>query len=153
MGFGTNTLAARVTRASRELCDLCIAMGGNPKTIDGRFPELVTWCWRAFRRKVVINEVDKDSFGENSIYIWHWKRLYCRGRTDGGCCYNICRHVWTGVTIVSSRVRPYSGEHRRPWGTSISHGATSVARNVESTHGLHESIVIWVFHNWWTKRS
>jgi glycerol-3-phosphate dehydrogenase (NAD+) len=35
MGFGTNTLAACVTRASRELCDLCIAMGGNPKTIDG----------------------------------------------------------------------------------------------------------------------
>lgn len=35
MGFGSNTLAACVTRASRELCDLCIAMGGNPKTIDG----------------------------------------------------------------------------------------------------------------------
>jgi len=35
MGFGTNTLSACVTRASRELCDLCIAMGGNPKTIDG----------------------------------------------------------------------------------------------------------------------
>lgn len=35
MGFGTNTLSACVTRASRELCDLCIAMGGNPQTIDG----------------------------------------------------------------------------------------------------------------------
>jgi glycerol-3-phosphate dehydrogenase (NAD+) len=35
LGFGTNTLSACVTRASRELCDLCIAMGGNPKTIDG----------------------------------------------------------------------------------------------------------------------
>jgi glycerol-3-phosphate dehydrogenase (NAD+) len=35
MGFGINTLSACVTRASRELCDLCIAMGGNPKTIDG----------------------------------------------------------------------------------------------------------------------
>ena len=35
MGFGVNTLSACVTRASRELCDLCIAMGGNPKTIDG----------------------------------------------------------------------------------------------------------------------
>jgi glycerol-3-phosphate dehydrogenase (NAD+) len=35
MGFGINTLPASVTRASRELCDLCIAMGGNPKTIDG----------------------------------------------------------------------------------------------------------------------
>jgi glycerol-3-phosphate dehydrogenase (NAD+) len=35
MGFGINTLSASVTRASRELADLCIAMGGNPKTIDG----------------------------------------------------------------------------------------------------------------------
>jgi glycerol-3-phosphate dehydrogenase (NAD+) len=35
MGFGANTLSAFVTRASRELCDLCIAMGGDPKTIDG----------------------------------------------------------------------------------------------------------------------
>lgn len=35
MGFGINTLSAAVTRASRELCDLCIAMGGNPSTIDG----------------------------------------------------------------------------------------------------------------------
>lgn len=35
MGFGTNTLSAVVTRASRELCDLCIAMGGNPDTING----------------------------------------------------------------------------------------------------------------------
>jgi len=35
LGYGTNTLSACVTRASRELCDLCIAMGGNPKTIDG----------------------------------------------------------------------------------------------------------------------
>lgn len=35
LGYGTNTLAACITRASRELCDLCIAMGGNPKTIDG----------------------------------------------------------------------------------------------------------------------
>jgi glycerol-3-phosphate dehydrogenase len=35
IGYGTNTLAASVTRASRELCDLCIAMGGQPDTIDG----------------------------------------------------------------------------------------------------------------------
>lgn len=35
MGFGNNTLSACVTRASRELTDLCIAMGGNPQTIDG----------------------------------------------------------------------------------------------------------------------
>jgi glycerol-3-phosphate dehydrogenase (NAD+) len=35
MGFGANTLSSCVTRASRELCDLCIAMGGDPKTIDG----------------------------------------------------------------------------------------------------------------------
>lgn len=35
MGFGINTLSATVTRASRELCQLCIAMGGNPATIEG----------------------------------------------------------------------------------------------------------------------
>mmetsp|Transcript_9088 Transcript_9088/g.19658 ORF Transcript_9088/g.19658 Transcript_9088/m.19658 type:complete len:184 (+) Transcript_9088:188-739(+) len=35
MGFGTNTLSAMVTRASHELRQLCIAMGGNPRTIDG----------------------------------------------------------------------------------------------------------------------
>jgi len=35
LGFGTNTLSAMVTRASHELRQLCIAMGGNPRTIDG----------------------------------------------------------------------------------------------------------------------
>ena len=35
MGYKTNTLSACVTRANRELCDLCIAMGGDPKTING----------------------------------------------------------------------------------------------------------------------
>ena len=35
MGYGANTLSAFVTRASRELCDLCKAMGGDPKTIVG----------------------------------------------------------------------------------------------------------------------
>lgn len=35
MGFSTNTLSAIVTRASGELRELCIAMGGNPRTIDG----------------------------------------------------------------------------------------------------------------------
>ncbi|CAB9523004.1 Probable glycerol-3-phosphate dehydrogenase 2 [NAD(P)+] [Seminavis robusta] len=35
LGYGTNTLSASVTRASRELCDLAIAMGGHPDTIDG----------------------------------------------------------------------------------------------------------------------
>eukprot|EP00581_Thalassiosira_minuscula_P007496 CAMPEP_0183710090 /NCGR_PEP_ID=MMETSP0737-20130205/5943_1 /TAXON_ID=385413 /ORGANISM="Thalassiosira miniscula, Strain CCMP1093" /LENGTH=756 /DNA_ID=CAMNT_0025938313 /DNA_START=74 /DNA_END=2344 /DNA_ORIENTATION=+ len=35
MGFGINTLSAMVTRASHELRQLCIAMGGNPRTIDG----------------------------------------------------------------------------------------------------------------------
>ncbi|KAL3784270.1 hypothetical protein ACHAWO_001226 [Cyclotella atomus] len=35
MGCGTNTLSAVVTRASGELRELCIAMGGNPRTIDG----------------------------------------------------------------------------------------------------------------------
>lgn len=35
LGYGTNTLSACVTRASRELQDLCIAMGGQPETIDG----------------------------------------------------------------------------------------------------------------------
>ena len=35
MGYGTNTLSAVVTRASGELRELCIAMGGNPRTIDG----------------------------------------------------------------------------------------------------------------------
>ena len=35
LGFGSNTLSASVTRASRELCDLCIAMGGQDDTIDG----------------------------------------------------------------------------------------------------------------------
>jgi glycerol-3-phosphate dehydrogenase (NAD+) len=35
MDLGANTLSACVTRASRELCDLCIAMGGDAKTIDG----------------------------------------------------------------------------------------------------------------------
>jgi glycerol-3-phosphate dehydrogenase (NAD+) len=35
LGFGTNTLSAMVTRASNELRQLCVAMGGNPRTIDG----------------------------------------------------------------------------------------------------------------------
>eukprot|EP00970_Alexandrium_tamarense_P018808 scaffold13499_cov207-Alexandrium_tamarense.AAC.8 len=35
LGFGTNTLSAMVTRASHELRQLCTAMGGNPRTIDG----------------------------------------------------------------------------------------------------------------------
>mmetsp|Transcript_22326 Transcript_22326/g.46935 ORF Transcript_22326/g.46935 Transcript_22326/m.46935 type:complete len:428 (-) Transcript_22326:131-1414(-) len=35
MGFGTNTLAAMVTRASHELRQLCSAMGGDPRTVDG----------------------------------------------------------------------------------------------------------------------
>lgn len=35
LGFGSNTLSAMVTRSSRELCDLCIAMGGQDRTIDG----------------------------------------------------------------------------------------------------------------------
>jgi len=35
LGFGSNTLSASVTRASRELQDLCIAMGGQDDTIDG----------------------------------------------------------------------------------------------------------------------
>ena len=35
LGFGTNTLSAMVTRASHELRQLCLAMGGNPRTIDG----------------------------------------------------------------------------------------------------------------------
>jgi len=35
MGFGINTLSGVVTRASGELRQLCIAMGGDPKTIDG----------------------------------------------------------------------------------------------------------------------
>merc|ERR1712232_116004 len=35
MGFGINTLSAVITRASGELCELCTAMGGNAKTIQG----------------------------------------------------------------------------------------------------------------------
>ena len=35
MGFGTNTLSAAVTRAANELRQLCVAMGANPRTIDG----------------------------------------------------------------------------------------------------------------------
>lgn len=35
MGFGINTLSSLVTLASFELRKVCIAMGGNPKTIDG----------------------------------------------------------------------------------------------------------------------
>ena len=35
MGFGTNTLSAMVTRASDELRQLCTAMGGDARTIDG----------------------------------------------------------------------------------------------------------------------
>ena len=35
LGFGTNTLSAMVTQASHELRQLCVAMGGNPRTIDG----------------------------------------------------------------------------------------------------------------------
>ena len=35
LGFGSNTLSATVTRASRELCDICVAMGGQERTIDG----------------------------------------------------------------------------------------------------------------------
>lgn len=35
LGYGTNSLSAIVTRASRELQDLCIAMGGQPETING----------------------------------------------------------------------------------------------------------------------
>jgi glycerol-3-phosphate dehydrogenase (NAD+) len=34
-GFGINTLAAFVTRATRELTVLCVAMGGRPETISG----------------------------------------------------------------------------------------------------------------------
>ena len=34
-GFGINTMAAYVTRATRELTVLCIAMGGRPETIAG----------------------------------------------------------------------------------------------------------------------
>jgi len=35
MGFGINTLSAVITRASHELCELCIAMGGKEETIHG----------------------------------------------------------------------------------------------------------------------
>jgi len=35
MGYGINTLSAVITRASSELCDLCVAMGGDPATIHG----------------------------------------------------------------------------------------------------------------------
>jgi glycerol-3-phosphate dehydrogenase (NAD+) len=35
LGYGANTLSATITRASRELCDLCTAMGGQDDTIDG----------------------------------------------------------------------------------------------------------------------
>jgi len=34
-GLGINTLAAFVTRSSRELSTLCVAMGGNPDTVSG----------------------------------------------------------------------------------------------------------------------
>mmetsp|Transcript_23654 Transcript_23654/g.70935 ORF Transcript_23654/g.70935 Transcript_23654/m.70935 type:complete len:346 (-) Transcript_23654:27-1064(-) len=34
-GFGINTMAAYVTRATRELQILCVAMGGRPDTISG----------------------------------------------------------------------------------------------------------------------
>lgn len=34
-GFGINTMAAYVTRATRELTVLCVAMGGRPETIAG----------------------------------------------------------------------------------------------------------------------
>jgi len=47
MGFGINTLSGSVTRASRELCDLCIAMGGDPQTINGLsgIGDLVLTCF------------------------------------------------------------------------------------------------------------
>lgn len=35
LGFGSNTLSAMVTRASRELQDLVISMGGDSRTVDG----------------------------------------------------------------------------------------------------------------------
>lgn len=34
-GFGINTMAAYLTRACRELQTLCVAMGGQPETING----------------------------------------------------------------------------------------------------------------------
>ena len=34
MRFGTNTISKMVNRASHELRQLCIAMGGNPRTIN-----------------------------------------------------------------------------------------------------------------------
>eukprot|EP00804_Cyclotella_cryptica_P011514 CCRYP_019877-RA/>CCRYP_019877-RA protein AED:0.03 eAED:0.03 QI:297/1/1/1/1/1/2/364/372 len=52
MGCGTNTLSAFVTRASDELRQLCIAMGGNPRTIDGLagMGDLMLTCFSAQSR-------------------------------------------------------------------------------------------------------
>jgi glycerol-3-phosphate dehydrogenase (NAD+) len=52
MGCGTNTLSAFVTKASDELRQLCIAMGGNPRTIDGLagMGDLMLTCFSAQSR-------------------------------------------------------------------------------------------------------
>jgi glycerol-3-phosphate dehydrogenase len=52
MGFGTNTLSAAVTRASNELRQLCVAMGANPRTIDGLagMGDLMLTCFSAQSR-------------------------------------------------------------------------------------------------------
>ena len=52
MGFGTNTLSAAVTRAANELRQLCVAMGANPRTIDGLagMGDLMLTCFSAQSR-------------------------------------------------------------------------------------------------------
>jgi glycerol-3-phosphate dehydrogenase (NAD+) len=52
MGYGTNTLSAAVTRAADELRQLCVAMGANPRTIDGLagMGDLMLTCFSAQSR-------------------------------------------------------------------------------------------------------
>jgi glycerol-3-phosphate dehydrogenase (NAD+) len=52
MGFGTNTLSSAVTRAANELRQLCVAMGANPRTIDGLagMGDLMLTCFSAQSR-------------------------------------------------------------------------------------------------------
>jgi NAD-dependent glycerol-3-phosphate dehydrogenase C-terminus len=59
MGFGANTLSAFVTRAILESCELCVAMGDDPKTIDDLSG---------------IGDLMRTAVGEGRLYQRHWKK-------------------------------------------------------------------------------
>jgi glycerol-3-phosphate dehydrogenase (NAD+) len=86
-------------------------MGENPKTIDAlsRIGDLMLTCFSLQSRNQrcgqgliqgeSISDIEKDYTVEGVP------------TADVAVVY---ADVWTGVTIDSSRVRPYSWEHRRP---------------------------------------